>query len=58
MKKTLKNRILVGINTIVGIIAVLAMCALDMDSDVPFYVFCGCLAWGSLFAYVNREVVC
>lgn len=54
----MKNKILITINIIVGIIWAFNACMLDSESNVPLIVNEVCIIWGALFVYVNREYLC
>lgn len=52
-KNTIKNKVLITINYIMALILILSICALDSQSNIPFYT---CLVSGLyliLSAYAN-----
>ncbi len=51
----MKDKILKGINTIVFVVLLLAMCCGDSESWLPFIVIFACLGWLALYRFVLSE---
>lgn len=54
----MKNKVLISINYIAAFIFIVAVCAMDSDSWLPYIACAVCEVWFVLMLIANRERLC
>lgn len=52
-RKRIKNIILKSISIVIFTIMIVAICFVDSNSNIPYYVIVGCLLWVVPFTLIN-----